>query len=179
MESHSRPVTSSPRFRVPLVLVTCLLLHTTVLSDLRVLDVMPDLMLLVTVAAGITGGPARGATVGFASGMAVDLFLRSPMGLSALVCTLVGYGTGAAHTGVLRPSWYLRSLAAMVGSAAGVLLYAVAGAMLGEPLVNLRLPTVVIVVALANAVLAPVVVRVVSWSFAGEAPDRLSTSIPV
>ncbi len=169
----------SPRFRVPLVLVTFLLLHTTVLSDVRILDVMPDLMLLAAVAAGMTGGPTRGASIGFASGLAVDLFLRSPMGLSALVFTLVGYAMGVAHTGVLRPSWYLRSLAALVGSAGGVVLYAVIGAMLGEPLVDLRLLTVVTVVALANAILAPVVLRVMAWSLAGEAPDRLSPPIPI
>ncbi len=172
-------MTSSPRFRVPLVLVTCLLLHTTVLTELRIFDVMPDLMLLVAIAAGITGGPVRGAPMGFVCGMAVDLFLRSPLGLSALVFSLLGYGMGAAHTGVLRPSWYLRSLAAMVGSAAGVLLYAVAGTMLGEPLVNLRLLTVVVVVALVNAVLAPVVVRILGWALGGGVHDRLSASIPV
>lgn len=172
-------MTRSPRFRVPLVLLTCLLLHTTLLSTVRVRDVMPDLMLLVAVAAGITGGPERGAGIGFASGMALDLFLRSPLGLSALVFTLVGYGMGAAHTGVLRPSWYLRALAAMLGSAAGVLLHAVVGTMLGEPLINPRLVSVVVVVALANAVLAPVVVRLVGWSLAGDVPDRLTGSIPV
>jgi len=172
-------VTRSPRFRVPLVLLTFLLLHTTVLADLRVRDVMPDVMLLVAVAAGITGGAARGATIGFASGLAVDLFLRSPMGLSALVFTLVGYAMGVAHTGVLRPSWYLRSLAALIGSAGGVVLYALVGTMLGEPLVNLRLVTVVVVVALANALLAPVVVRVMAWSLAGAVPDRLSPPMPV
>ena len=172
-------MTSSSRFRVPLVLITCLLLHTTVLAGIRVGGVMPDLMLLVAVAAGITGGPDRGAGIGFASGMALDLFLSSPLGLSALVFTLVGYGMGAAHTGVLRPSWYLRSLAAMLGSVAGVLLYAVVGTMLGDPLFNLRLVPVIVVVALANALLAPVVVRVVGWSLAGDAPDRLTGSMSV
>ena len=108
MDPAPAAVTRSPRFRVPLVLLTFLLLHTTVLADLRVRDVMPDVMLLVAVAAGITGGASRGATIGFASGLAVDLFLRSPMGLSALVFTVVGYAMGVAHTGVLRPSWYLR-----------------------------------------------------------------------
>ncbi len=170
-------MTELPRFRVPVVLIACLLLHTTVLTHLRVLGVMPDVMLLVAVAAGITAGPERGAAMGFAAGITSDLFLRSPFGLSALVFTLVGYAMGAAHTGVLRPSWYIRSLLAMLGSAGGVLLYAFAGAMLGEPLVNLRLVTVVIVVALANAVLAPLVVRVVGWSLAGDVPDRLSRSI--
>jgi rod shape-determining protein MreD len=172
-------VIGSPRFRVPLVLVTCLVLHTTVLANLRVLGVMPDLMLLVAVAAGITAGPARGASIGFVSGLAVDLFLRTPMGLSALVFTLVGYGLGVAHTGVLRPSWYLRSLAVLLGSAGGVVLYAVVGAMLGEPLVDLRLLTVAAVVAVANTVLATVVVPVVAWSMAGDVNDRLSPPIPV
>jgi rod shape-determining protein MreD len=173
-------VTESPRFRVPLVLLTCLVVHTTVLAEVRVLGVMPDLMLLVAVVAGITGGPVRGAAIGFASGLAVDLFVRSPMGLSALVFTLVGYAMGVVDAGVLRPSWHLRSLAAVMGSAGGVLLYAVVGAMLGEPLVNLRLLTVVAVVALANAVLAHVVTRLVAWSLAGGvSSDRLTPPIPL
>ncbi len=172
-------MTRSPRFRVPLVLLTLLLLHTTVLADVRVLDVMPDVMLLVAVAAGITGGAVRGATIGFVSGLAVDVFLRGPMGLSALVFTLVGYAMGVVHTGVLRPSWYLRSLAALAGSAGGVVLYAVIGTILGEQLVDLRLITVAMVVGVANAVLAPVVVRVVAWSLAGDTAGRLSAPIPV
>ena len=166
-------MTSDPRFRVPLMLVVTVLLHTAVLSRLRVDGVMPDLMLLVAVAAGVAAGPARGAVIAFCGGMALDVFLLTPMGLSALVYSLVAYAVGVAHEGVLRNSWYIPVLTVLVASAGGVVLYAVAAWMLGEPTLNARLLLVTGVVALANAVLAPPVLRFVRWSLA-EPRSRLS-----
>ena len=153
-----------PRFRLPLLLLTALLLQTSVLVRLRVVGVMPDVMLLGAVAGGITAGPTRGAGLGFASGMAIDLFLPTPLGLSALVFTLVGYGVGVANTGVLRSAWYIPMLTAGAASVAGVVLYAVAGSMLGEPMLTGHLVTIALVVGVSNAVLAPVAIRLVGWS---------------
>lgn len=162
-----------PRFRLPLLLLTALLLQTSVLVRLRVFNVMPDVMLLIAVAAGITAGPTRGAALGFASGMVIDLFLPTPLGLSALVFTLVGYGVGVANTGVLRSAWYIPMLTAGAASIAGVILYALAGSVLGERMLTGHLVTIALVVGVSNAVLAPVAVRLVGWSLgslrAGEA----------
>ena len=71
-------------------------------------------------------------------------------------------------TGVLRPSWYLPVLTASIASAAGVVLYALVGAMLGEPMVNRRLVTIVGVVAVGNGVLALPVIRAVTWALGGD-----------
>ena len=154
-----------PRFRLPLMLLGALLLQTTVLSRLRVFDVMPDFMLLVAVAGGITAGPTRGAALGFASGMLIDLFLPTPLGLSALVFTLVGYWVGIANTGVLRSAWYIPVLTASVASVAGVVLYALVGSVLGERMITGHLVTIAAVVGVSNAVLAPLAVKLVDWSF--------------
>jgi len=153
-----------PRFRLPVMMIAALLLQTTVLVRFRVLGVMPDFMLLIAVAAGLTGGPVRGATLGFASGMAIDLFLPTPLGLSALVFTVVGYGVGVANAGVLRSAWYIPILTAGGASLAGVVLYALAGSMLGEQMLTARLVTIALVVGVSNAVLAPVAARLVGWS---------------
>jgi len=69
------PVRDDPRLRLPLMLIAALLLQTSVLVRLRVFGVMPDFMLLVAVAAGLTAGPSRGAALGFTAGMVIDLFL--------------------------------------------------------------------------------------------------------
>ena len=155
---------SDPRLRLPIMMLGALLLQTTVLARVRFFGVMPDFMLLVAVAGGITAGPTRGAALGFSSGMLIDLFLPTPLGLSALVFTLVGYGVGVANTGVLRSAWYIPVLTAGGASVAGVILYAVAGSVLGERMVNGHLATIALVVGLSNAVLAPVAVRFVDWS---------------
>lgn len=160
-------LTSDPRFRAPLVVLTALILHLAVLSRLRVAGVMPDLMLLVAIAAGFTGGPSRGATVGFVSGMALDLFLQTPLGLSALVFTLVGFAVGTVETGILRSSWWIPVVTALLASAAGEVLFALIASVVGETqMFNSRLWVVVAVVGAINAILAPVVVRVVGWAVA-------------
>jgi len=155
---------SDPRLRLPLMLIASLLLQTTVLARIRFFGVMPDFMLLVAVAGGITAGATRGATLGFASGMLIDLFLPTPLGLSALVFTLVGYGVGVANTGVLRSAWYIPVLVATGASVAGVFLYALVGSVLGEQMITGHLVTIAAVVGVSNAVLAPVGVRFVDWS---------------
>jgi rod shape-determining protein MreD len=158
-------LTSDPRLRVPLVVLTALVVHLSVLTRLRVVGVMPDLMLLLAVAGGITGGPARGAVVGFVSGMAVDVFLLTPLGLSALVFSVVGYCVGTAQTGILRTSWWIPVLTAFVASSAGEVLFALAGAVVGEThLVSGHLVVVAVVVGGTNALLAPLAVRMVGWS---------------
>jgi rod shape-determining protein MreD len=149
---------------MPIMLLAALLIQTTLLARMRVWGVMPDFMLCIAVAAGITAGPVRGAGLGFTTGMLVDLFLPTPLGLSALVFTLVGYGVGVANTGVLRSAWYIPVLTAAAGSVAGVVLYAVIGSVLGERMVNGHLATIAVVVGVSNAVLAPVAVKFVDWS---------------
>ncbi len=165
---------SDPRLRLPIMFVAALLLQTTVLARMRLFGVMPDFMLLVAVAGGITAGATRGATLGFASGMLIDLFLPTPLGLSALVFTLVGYGVGVANTGVLRSAWYIPVLTAGAASVAGVVLYALVGSMLGERMIDGHLVTIAVVVGLSNAVLAPVAVKFVDWSL-----GSLKTGAPI
>ncbi len=155
---------SDPRLRLPIMFVAALLLQTTVLARMRVFGVMPDVMLLVAICGGITAGATRGATLGFASGMLIDLFLSTPLGLSALVFTLVGYAVGVANTGVLRSAWYIPVLTAGAASVAGVVLYALVGSMLGERMIDGHLVTIAAVVGLWNAVLSPIAVKFVDWS---------------
>ncbi len=163
---------SDPRLRLPIMLIGALLLQTTVLARIRFFDVMPDFMLLVAVAGGITAGPIRGATLGFASGFLIDLFLPTPLGLSALVFTLVGYSVGVANTGVLRSAWYIPVFVAAGASVVGVVLYALVGSVLGEQMVTGHLVTISAVVGVSNAVMAPVGVRFVDWSLGSSNRQR-------
>jgi len=156
---------SDPRLRTPLLVLTALIVTLSVLTRVRIAGVMPDLMLLLAVAAGITGGQSRGAIVGFGSGLAIDLFLQTPLGLSALVFSMVGYAVGTAQTGILRSIWWIPVLTAFVASAAGEVLFALAGAMVGETqLVSGRLWVVALVVGATNALLAPLTVRSMAWA---------------
>ena len=156
-----------PRFKVPVLLLIALVVHAQLLPDVRVAGVHPDLMLLVAVAGGIAAGPSAGAVLGFSAGLLTDLlFLETPLGLSAMVFCLVGYGVGLLQAGVLRSSWWLPVVTALVACAAGEVLFALVGALFGErQLVTGRLPLVAGVVGLLDAILAVVVVPLARGAF--------------
>jgi rod shape-determining protein MreD len=160
-----------PRFKLPLLVLVALVVHAQLLPDVRVAGVQPDLMLLIAVAGGIAAGPSAGAALGFVVGMLTDLlFLETPLGLSAMVFCLVGYGVGLLQTTVLRASWWLPLVTALLACAAGEALFACIGTLFGQGhLVTDRLPLVVAVVGLLNAVLAIIVVPLVRRAF--RAPD--------
>jgi rod shape-determining protein MreD len=154
------------RLRLILVVVLFLVAQTAVLSRLRIAGVAPDSMLLLAVCAGVVGGPERGAVVGFLSGIAFDLFLvTTPVGLSALVYALVGYAVGLVAEGTVRSAWWIPVGTAGAASAVGSVLFAVsANVIAGADYVGTRLTVVALVVGLANAVLAPLALRLVSWT---------------
>jgi rod shape-determining protein MreD len=162
---------SQARAKVPLVLLLFLIVELTVLDRLRVFGAGPDIMLLLAVVAGIVGGPRVGALLGFAAGIVLDLFLETPMGLSALVFCLVGYAVGSIQGGVLRAAWWIPIVTTLVASVAGVLFYAMVATVVGEPhLVTTHLLVVAGVVGIFNALVAPFALRLVRWSIAG--PER-------
>ncbi len=150
--------------RISLVLVVALVLQTAVASRLEVFGAMGDLMLCISVMAGLATGSDRGLAVAFAAGIAYDLLLHSPFGLSALVYVLVAYLVGSMQDTVLRAAWWIPTVTAIIGSIVGVILYGVFGTMVGEDLVSPELLRVAVVVALLNAVVAHPVLRVVRWA---------------
>jgi rod shape-determining protein MreD len=164
---------NNARAKVPLVLLLFLVVELTVLDHLRVFGAGPDIMLLLAIAAGIVGGPRVGALFGFAAGIVLDLFLETPMGLSALVFCIVGYAVGNIQGGVLRAAWWIPVVTTFVASVAGVLLYALIATVVGQPhLVTTHLLVVTGVVGVFNAVVSPFALRLVRWSLSGYEPER-------
>lgn len=156
----------SMRLRVGLVLAATLVAHLTLLSRLRIDDVRPDALLLVALMAGLTAGPERGAVVGFCAGLLADLFLQTPFGLSALAYCLVGFAVGSLQSGILRATWWIPIVTAAGASAAGIVLYGILGAMVGQPeFVSPRLVVIAGIVAFMNGALAPAALRAVGWAF--------------
>jgi rod shape-determining protein MreD len=166
-----RPATFA-RLRVAALLLLGILLQTTIVPDIRVQGVCPDLMLLATVCVGLVGGAEQGAVVGFAAGVLTDLFLpTTPIGLSALAYCVTGFAVGALRGSMLREGWLMAPLVTFVASAAGVVLFVVAGVMVGQTQLTLAGPTALAktaaLVAAMNALLAVPVARVVARANSG------------
>ena len=162
--------------RTLLLVAVALLAQTTVVLDVRVSGASPEIMYLMPIAAGIVGGPVDGAAVGFVAGIAVDLLSPTPLGMTALVGTVVGFGVGAVSGGAVREVRGLPTLVALGASVVAVMLYAVLGAVLGESqFLHVDLAAVVAVVSVANAVRAGPAVRLMRWAFEPSAGEPVGS----
>lgn len=171
----TRPLTTwRSRLRLALLVVAGVVLQTTVFSEhLRVFGVMPDVGLVLTVAVAYYGGSDRGAAFGFFAGLAVDLFLSTPLGISALAFALVGYGVGSVRAGIVGPSrWVVPGLGLLGGIAGGVLFVGV-GALAGqEQLLALRSVKVIVVAGVLDALLALAVFPIARWATVASGAHR-------
>ena len=158
--------------RFGLVLLLALTIQTTWMADLRPFGAPGDLLLLLAIAAGLVGGPMRGAIVGFTAGMAMDLVLLTPFGLSALTYLAVGYAVGAFHGGVLRSAPWIPVVAAFLASSLGLGFFVILGELFGQPFRLPDLVTVVLVTAVINTVLVYPAMAVMTW-IEKAAPDRM------
>lgn len=158
--------------RLVFVIFAGLTLHLSLLATARVGQVRLDALLLIAVAGGIVAGPERGAMIAFVAGIAADVFLQTPLGLSALAFCLVGFAVGTLQSSVVRSAWWIPPATTWVASAAGILLYAVLGALIGHPeFLEPRVLGVAAGVATANAVFAAPLVRIMAWALP-RGPER-------
>ena len=153
------------RIRLFLVVITLLVLQTSVFTHLRVFDAVPDLLLVATIAMAYESGPMSGAIFGFVSGLAQDLFLTTPLGVSALAFALTGYAVGLFQTGLIRESRSVAPLLGGVGSVLGNVLFILIGGIAGhDELFAAHHIQVIIVSALYDAVLANAIFPFVAWA---------------
>jgi rod shape-determining protein MreD len=160
------PISPTLLFRSAVVLLTALALQSSVFSWFTVVGVRADLMLALTIAAGVVGGPQRGAVTGFAAGLVLDLLLFTPFGLSALTYCLVGYGVGLASALRIRQSRAFPLFAGLVGGAVGVLAFAALGELVGQPLLaEPDLVPILVVEAVGCALLTPPLTVALRWAW--------------
>jgi rod shape-determining protein MreD len=159
--------------RATFVVAVAVVLQISLVNDLRLFGAMGDLVLVVVVAAGITGGPDRGATYGFAAGLLVDLLVDSPFGLTALTYAIVGYVVGVVATALQRTGgWWAVGMAAGAGALQAVLFTAF-GNLVGVGYPFGDLPSIALALALVNAVLVVPTERALWWVHGAPEPDRL------
>jgi rod shape-determining protein MreD len=159
--------------RVAFVIFVLLMVQSILMVSLRVGGAHPDLVWLLPITAALLDGPETGAIVGFWAGLAFDLVLPTPFGLSALVGCLLGYATGSLTAAVDPRAAWLKPVAALIGSVAADMLFAVLGAVFGQQqMVQVDFLAVFAVVAVSSVVLVLPVNRLMRWALAGETHRR-------
>ncbi len=166
-------MTARSMLRVALVIFVVLMVQQTVMVSLRIRGAHPDLLWLLPITAALLNGPETGAIIGFWAGLAFDLVLPTPFGLSALVGCLLGFVTGSLTAAVDPRAAWLKPVAALAGSVAADMLFAVLGAILGQQqMVQVDFLTLFLVVGVSSVVLVLPVNRLMRWALAGESNSR-------
>jgi rod shape-determining protein MreD len=159
--------------RVALVIFFVLMVQQTVMVALRIDGAHPDLLWLLPITAALLDGPETGAIVGFWAGLTFDLVLPTPFGLSALVGCVLGYAVGALTTAADDRATWLKPVAAVAGSIAADMLFAVLGAILGQgEMVQVDFLALFLVVGVSSLVLVFPVGRLMRWALTGEGHRR-------
>ena len=152
------------RLVVVAFVLTGLLVQATLVNRLPLPAGRPDLLVIVVIALALVAGPAYGAVLGFAAGLAADVLPPADhtIGRLALAYAVVGYAAGLREDAEERSVLATVAVVA-VGSAAAVIAFAGVGALLGDTrITGLALRHSLFATVIYDVVLAPFVVPVVS-----------------
>ena len=143
------------------------LLQTTLFAQVRLFDVAPDLVMLTVIAVARRLDAEPAVLLGFTSGLAMDLLGSSPLGLRALVLTLIAYATVQTRDR-FDINVVATGIAVALLSLLGVALVVVIGTLFGEA--SFRDPNVfrkILLVPVYNLVLGVVLLPLLTLIVAG------------
>lgn len=116
---------------IGLLTLTGLALQTSLFRTGSLAGTKPALLLLVTIAVAVGEGTAPGSVTGFVAGLATDLVTPRAVGITALVYTVIGYGTGRIRAQISAPTVWLPVAMVFGGTLLGQLAYAGVSALFG------------------------------------------------
>ena len=144
--------------------VVMIALQTTLFVDVQVAGVVVQLVLALVAAAGASGGSERGAVAGFVLGSMLDLTEGTPLGSTSIAFTVAGVVAGLLALFAADPQWWLKAIFVALGAAAGEAMLPVVRLFIGD---ENPWPTdmvkVVAMVAIAAAVMSPVLLPLSRW----------------
>ena len=159
-------------FKAGVVLIVVLVFQVELFSDMRFFGIMPELLLGAAIAGGWAGGPDRGAIVGFSAGMLYDLYLPTPLALSALSYMLIGFAVGTISAGIAESGEKpLRRAVSFVALPVGITLFVVLGELLGQDLYTDTFVKLIIIATLYTALLLGPVHLGMRWAFGVDRRD--------
>lgn len=80
-----------------IVIILCFLLQSTFFQALALADVVPNLLLIITVASGYLRGRKEGIIIGLLCGFIIDFMYGDVIGVCALIYMLIGYLNGIVN----------------------------------------------------------------------------------
>ena len=136
-------------------LVAAAVLQVMIAPHIAIGGVVPSVPLLVVITLALIEGPVAGSVAGFSGGLLLDMLGTGPIGVWALVLTLVGYLAGLLSENVFAEGWLLPVTVALLTGLAAEFFYLLVlavlgvGVPLGSALLNVVVPKGVYNAALA------------------------------
>ena len=97
-------------------IVVAAILQAALAPHMAIMQVVPNLLLLVVVTLAMVEGPTPGAAAGFAAGLLLDLLGSGPIGPGALVMSSVGYAAGMIGANLFAESWLMPVTVVLIAS---------------------------------------------------------------
>lgn len=154
--------------------LVALVLQVTVFSHVAWEGVVPNLVLLVVVGAGLVRGPQFAVVLGFVAGILLDLAPPAdhPAGQWALALVVVGHLAGRVRS-EQRPSATAVVATVAAASFVGTSVFALVGMLLGQPGLDVwGLLQVVLVALVWDVLLTPFVLPPLMGMFRQLEPER-------
>ena len=159
--------------RLGLVMLAALLVQLTVFVDVRFFGVAPELLSLVAVVGAFLIGSERGPVLAFIAGLIWDVYLPTPLGVTAITLALVAYAVATLNEGLFQDSRSQLTMVVFLASGGAVLGYALLGGIMGSPeLLRVDMFRIAVIVGVVNAVLTPLAAPVMAWALGGEGVVR-------
>jgi rod shape-determining protein MreD len=113
-------------------LLAAVILQVGIAPYIAIAQVMPNLLLIVTVTMAFVTGSNEGAVVGFVAGLTFDLIGSAAVGPMALTLTLTGFVAGTVQEQIFAQLWVLPLTVLAVASLLSESLYFLILILLGE-----------------------------------------------
>jgi rod shape-determining protein MreD len=154
--------------------IAVLITQVALFPQLRFSGVVPDLGLLFAAAVGLHEGSEAGAWFGFFVGLGYDLFLPTPLGLTALTYASCAWLVGYLHGAISRRSALLfAGIGFAVGLVGGLIFVATAILAGADSLQSGHSLVVVLKLAVYDMLLAPPVFALVAMLLRLGEPARV------
>ena len=98
-----------------LMILAMFVLQTTVFRAISLGGIVPNLLLIIVVSAGLMSGESYGLTTGLVCGLLCDIFFGSFLGFYALLYMYIGFVNGLFHRSFFVGN-YVLPLSLLIGS---------------------------------------------------------------
>ena len=93
-----------------LLIILALFIQTSWTHPISIAGFSPDLVLLILVYIGITGGQIEATVFGLCSGFLIDIYAPETLGINALANAVVGFAVGFSRVGVVAEDLQVQAL---------------------------------------------------------------------